>query len=70
VTNVCCESSARDAMMLNFKTIMVSDANAAMTDAEHNATLVSIYSSFGDVMDTDFLIGCLDRNAAPRVAAA
>jgi len=22
VTNVCCESSARDAMMLNFKTIM------------------------------------------------
>ncbi len=35
VTNVCCESSARDAMMLNFKTIFVSDANAAMTDEEH-----------------------------------
>jgi ureidoacrylate peracid hydrolase len=63
VTNVCCESSARDAMMLNFKTIMVSDANAAMTDAEHNATLASIYSTFGDVMETDFLIGCLRRNA-------
>src|SRR5712691_13484833 len=29
VTNVCCESTARDAMMLNFKTIMVSDGNAA-----------------------------------------
>jgi hypothetical protein len=25
-------------MMLNFKTIMVSDANAARTDEEHNAT--------------------------------
>jgi ureidoacrylate peracid hydrolase len=69
VTNVCCESSARDAMMLNFKTIMVSDANAAMTDAEHNATLVSIYSSFGDVMDTDFLIDCLRKNAALQQAA-
>ena len=69
VTNVCCESSARDAMMLNFKTIMVSDANAARTDAEHNATLASIYTTFGDVMDTDFLIGCLERNAAPRAAA-
>ncbi len=69
LTNVCCESSARDAMMLNFKTIMVSDANAARTDAEHNATLANIYAIFGDVMDTDFLIGCLERNAAPRAAA-
>ena len=39
VTNVCCESSARDAMMTNFKTVMVSDANAAMTMEEHNASL-------------------------------
>ena len=68
VTNVCCESSARDAMMLNFKTIMVSDANAALTDAEHNATLASIYSTFGDVMDTDFLIECLRRNAFAQAA--
>ena len=28
VTEICCESSARDAMMRNFKTIMVADANA------------------------------------------
>jgi ureidoacrylate peracid hydrolase len=70
VTNVCCESSARDAMMLNFKTIMVSDGNAARTDAEHNATLASFYSVFGDVMDTDFLIGRLEANAAARQAAA
>lgn len=68
VTNVCCESSARDAMMLNFKTIMVSDANAALTDAEHNATLASIYSTFGDVMDTDFVIECLRRNAIREAA--
>ena len=37
VTNVCCESSARDAMMTSFKTIMVSDGNSAMTRAEHDA---------------------------------
>ena len=69
VTNVCCESSARDAMMINFKTIMVSDANAARTDAEHNATLANFYVTFGDVMDTDFLIGRLEANAALREAA-
>jgi ureidoacrylate peracid hydrolase len=69
VTNVCCESSARDAMMLNFKTIMVSDANAARTDAEHNATLATFYAIFGDVMDTPLLIECLHTNAAPPAAA-
>jgi len=69
VTNVCCESTARDAMMLNFKTIMVSDANAARTDEEHNATLSTFLAIFGDVMDTDFLIQRLETNAALQVAA-
>jgi len=69
VTNVCCESSARDAMMLNFKTVMVSDANAARTDEEHNATLSTFYALFGDVMDTDFAIRRLEAGAALRVAA-
>ncbi|MBO1078000.1 isochorismatase family protein [Roseomonas haemaphysalidis] len=49
-TNVCCESSARDAMMLNFRTVMVSDANAAMTDAAHMAALSNFYLYFGDVL--------------------
>ncbi len=30
-TNVCCESTARDAMMMNYKVIFVSDANACRT---------------------------------------
>jgi ureidoacrylate peracid hydrolase len=47
---------------------MVSDANAALTDEEHNATLVSIYSTFGDVMDTDMLIKALYGNAERKVA--
>ncbi len=59
VTNVCCESSARDAMMDNFRVVMVSDANAAMTQAEHDASLVALYLSFTDLMDTDMLIGRL-----------
>jgi ureidoacrylate peracid hydrolase len=61
VTNVCCESSARDAMMMNFRTIMVSDANAAMTQEEHRASLLGFYSAFGDVMDTEFLLQRLTR---------
>jgi nicotinamidase-related amidase len=64
VTNICCESSARDAMMSNFKTIMVTDANAAMTMEEHRASLLAFYNVFGDVMDTDFLISRLTRDLA------
>jgi len=62
VTNVCCESSARDAMMENFRTIMVSDANSARSDEEHAATLAAFYSIFGDVMTTAELIDLLRTN--------
>jgi ureidoacrylate peracid hydrolase len=68
VTNVCCESSARDAMMTNFRTIMVSDGNAAMSQAEHEASLAAFYNIFGDVMDTDMLIGALERGLAAKAA--
>jgi ureidoacrylate peracid hydrolase len=64
LTNVCCESSARDAMMLNYKVVFVSDANAAINDAEHNATLTSIARVFGDVVSTDDVIARLGPNAA------
>jgi ureidoacrylate peracid hydrolase len=52
-TNVCCESSARDAMMLDYRVTMLSDANATWTDEEHAAALNSFLLFFGDVMTTD-----------------
>jgi ureidoacrylate peracid hydrolase len=70
VTNVCCESSARDAMQMNFHTIMVTDGNAAMTDDEHNWSLINFYNALGDIMSTDDLIDRLRRNAAKGLAAA
>jgi len=68
VTNVCCESTARDAMMLNFRTIMVTDGNAAVTDEDHNASLIAFYLTFGDIMSADMLIARLERNAKERNA--
>ena len=37
----------------------MSDANAALTDAEHNATLNNMCALFADVMSTDEVIGAL-----------
>lgn len=72
LSNVCCESSARDAMMLNYRVVFVSDANAALTDAEHNGTLNSVMRVFGDVCSTDEAIGRLRagaRESRPKLAA-
>jgi ureidoacrylate peracid hydrolase len=59
VTNVCCESTARDAMMLDYRVIMVADGNAANTDEEHAASLNNFLSFFGDVLTTDETIARL-----------
>lgn len=61
VTNVCCDSTARDAAMRNFKTIMVSDGNAARNDDEHNSTLSTFIQVFGGVMTTAEVIEMLDE---------
>lgn len=55
-TNVCCESTARDAMMLDFKVVMVSDGTAALSEEEHRATLDNIIQQFGDVMSVDEIL--------------
>jgi ureidoacrylate peracid hydrolase len=68
-TNVCCESTARDAMMLNFKVVMVSDGTATHNDEEHNAALSIFYGLFGDVQSTDEAIASLIRGDKARAAA-
>jgi ureidoacrylate peracid hydrolase len=62
-TNVCCESTIRDGMMMNYKCVMVSDANACRTDEEHNATLATVAILFGDVRSTDEVITMLAQGS-------
>jgi ureidoacrylate peracid hydrolase len=65
VTNVCCESTARDAMMRNFKTILVSDACAARSDEEHKASLASLFWTFADVATADDVAARLEPARRP-----
>ena len=46
-------------MMLNYRVVMVTDANAAGTDADHNGALCAVYSTFGDFMPTDMVVELL-----------
>jgi ureidoacrylate peracid hydrolase len=58
-TNVCCESTARDAMMLDFKVVLVEDCCAALSDDEHRSALENVIQQFGDVMTADEVLGRL-----------
>lgn len=60
VTNVCCEATARDASTLGYRVIMVADANAARRDQDHNATLYTVYRTFGDVRPTAEVIDMIE----------
>jgi nicotinamidase-related amidase len=56
LTNMCCESSARDAMTRGFRVVMVADANAARSDEEHQAALYNVMRNFGDVRTSADLV--------------
>lgn len=60
-TNVCCECTARDAMMLDYKVVMLSDCTAALSDEEHRATLENMIQQFGDVLTADEALALLKK---------
>ncbi|HTC44931.1 MAG TPA: cysteine hydrolase [Steroidobacteraceae bacterium] len=71
LSNCCCESTARDAMQMNYRIIFVADANAALSDAAHNATLENMAFLFGDVLSTEELLTYVAATAkrdSPRMA--
>ena len=58
-TDVCVESTTRDAHMLNFRTIVVSDATATRSDEAHNASLSAMFNHFADIFTSDEIIEML-----------
>lgn len=55
-TNVCCDSTARDGAMRDFKVLFLSDCNASFSQQEQEATLNNFDKHFGVVMDSKRLM--------------
>ena len=68
LTNCCCESTARDAMQNNYRVIIAADANAALSDEEHAATLHILGLVFADLRSVEELEGMLAASATARAA--
>ena len=62
LTNCCCESSARDAFMMGYRVLVVSDATAAVTDEEQNAALLNLRLMFADVRDANGTLALLTQD--------
>jgi ureidoacrylate peracid hydrolase len=56
LSQVCCEPTARDAMMMNYKVFFMTDACATLTDAEQAGTLSAMAHTFCDVRDTQSML--------------
>ena len=60
VTNICCESTARDAFFRDYKVVFGTDICSAHTPEAHAATLENM-RLFGRNMDCEGIIGALER---------
>ncbi|MEO8697463.1 MAG: isochorismatase family protein, partial [Acidimicrobiales bacterium] len=68
ITNVCCESSARDACELGYRVTVISDANVGHSFGLHEASLSTFFRVFGDVRPTADAINLIERSQAPTPA--
>ncbi|MEO5707661.1 MAG: cysteine hydrolase [Alteraurantiacibacter sp.] len=60
LTNCCCESTARDGMQGGYRVIMAADANAALSDEAHAASLHILAMVFADLMSSDEIVAALE----------
>jgi ureidoacrylate peracid hydrolase len=61
VTNVCVETTARDAFNLNYNVILVEDCCGAYFPEEHTSTLNNIRKYFGIVADSKHLMRIMEK---------
>lgn len=54
---------------MGYNVIFLTDANATLSDEEHNANLISMSAIFADVVDTGRPLRLLERSNATRAAA-
>jgi nicotinamidase-related amidase len=59
VTNGCCDCTARDAFQYGYNVTVATDATAAMTDEEHNASLLNLTLYYAHTRSVDEIIAAL-----------
>ena len=68
-TNVCVETTARQAFMRDYYVVFTSDCSATFSQAAHDATLYNIDQFFGEVASSEQIMACWP-SAQARLRAA
>jgi len=63
MTNCCCETTARDGFVRDYRIFFVSDATAAINEELHVASLKTLAYGFAHVVDTDALCRHLKKRS-------
>jgi nicotinamidase-related amidase len=56
MTNMCCESTARDAYYRDYRVFFTADATGSITEKMHLASLMNIAFGFAYVTDSDYIL--------------
>lgn len=70
MTNMCCESTARDAYYRDYRVFFPADGTGSINEEMHLASLLNLAFGFADVTTVDELIGQIRRAAAPAAAGS
>jgi nicotinamidase-related amidase len=60
MTNLCCESTARDAFYRDYRVHFLLDATGAANEEFHISTLTNLAYGFAYIVETDQILGWLD----------
>ncbi len=59
MTNLCCETTARDAFMRDFRVFFIADGNASASEEMHLSSLKNLAFGFAHVLTAEDMVGLL-----------
>jgi nicotinamidase-related amidase len=62
MTNMCCESTARDAYYRDYRVFLPADATGSINEEMHVASLLNIAFGFAHVTTTNAIVGSKSRS--------
>jgi nicotinamidase-related amidase len=68
MTNMCCESTARDAYFRDYRVFFPADGSGSITEEMHTASLINLAFGFSWVTDTDTMIAQLQEEPLSEIA--
>jgi len=66
MTNMCCESTARDAYYRDYRVFFLADGTGSITEEMHLASLLNLAFGFSWVTDVDTVVAQLGKATSPN----